>query len=520
MKEPQALPASLEQGPLSFNSDGTLSFFWFDAHEETYGSEVFLFGKVWQPETKSFVSCSLKVNGLERAVYFYPKVTQKEPLTEEQEKALKASMIMEFTQMKQTQFKKIRDFKCKFVSRKYAFELPIPHGEHKFLKVKYSAKDPPLPATLKGNTFECVFGAQQSMLELFILKRKIKGPCWLRIKGAKVNMHDKQTWSRHEVTIDNPKNVEITLDELNREAPPLTALSFSMKTTRSADNTNEIAMISCMVQNNINQDGPTNDNSGVEKFSLIRRLDAKPWPYDLQQRIKSDPSCNTVHAFQSEKQLVETLIGRIMRIDPDVLVAHGLCGSVFEILLSRIQHLKVPHWSRIGRFKRQQVPNRRSEQGGYSGGAWLPRMASCGRLLVDTFLSSKELVRETNYDLSHLASHQLKSKRQDFDEDMLPAFYLTTDKILKLVEHTERDTWLTYKLMMHLNILPLTKQLTCIAGNLWYRSLQNARAERNEMLLLHEFRSRKFICPDKKSLSAKEARKLDDDNDDGEKAEK
>lgn len=41
--------------------------------------------------------------------------------------------------MKQNQFKKIRDFKCKFVSRKYAFEMPIPHGEHKFLKVKYSA---------------------------------------------------------------------------------------------------------------------------------------------------------------------------------------------------------------------------------------------------------------------------------------------------------------------------------------------------------------------------------------------
>lgn len=99
------------------------------------------------------------------------------------------------------------------------------------------------------------------MLELFILKRKIKGPCWLRIKGAKVNQNYKATWARHEVAIDNPKNVEITLEELNREAPPLTAVSFSLKTTRSADNTNEIAMISCMVQNAINQDGPTNDNS-------------------------------------------------------------------------------------------------------------------------------------------------------------------------------------------------------------------------------------------------------------------
>lgn len=53
--------------------------------------------------------------------------------------------------------------------------------------------------------------------------------------------------------------------------------------------------------------------------------------------------------------------------------------------------------------------------------------------------------------------------------------------------------------MTHLCIIPLTKQLTNIAGNLWFRSLQNARAERNEMLLLHEFMAKKYICPDKKS---------------------
>ena len=86
---------------------------------------------------------------------------------------------------------------------------------------------------------------------------------------------------------------------------------------------------------------------------------------------------------------------------------------------------------------------------------------------------------------------------------------MKSERILKLVEHTETDTYLTFKLMMHLNILPLTKQLTTIAGNLWFRSLQNARAERNEMLLLHEFRAKKYLCPDKKSFNAKEAKKLE-----------
>lgn len=60
------------------------------------------------------------------------------------------------------------------------------------------------------------------MLERFILKRKIKGPCWLKVKGAKTNASYKHTWSKHEICIDSPKNVEITIEELNKPAPPLT----------------------------------------------------------------------------------------------------------------------------------------------------------------------------------------------------------------------------------------------------------------------------------------------------------
>ena len=35
--------------PLPLNADGSLSFFWIDAHEEQFGTDFFLFGKVWQP---------------------------------------------------------------------------------------------------------------------------------------------------------------------------------------------------------------------------------------------------------------------------------------------------------------------------------------------------------------------------------------------------------------------------------------------------------------------------------------
>ena len=46
-------------------------------------------------------------------------------------------------------------------------------------------------------------------------------------------------------------------------------------------------------------------------------------------------------------------------------------------------------------------------------------------------------------------------------------------------------------------VLPLTRQLTNLAGNLWARSLRGARAERIEYLLLHTFHKEGYIVPDK-----------------------
>lgn len=66
-----------------------------------------------------------------------------------------------------------------------------------------------------------------------------------------------------------------------------------------------------------------------------------------------------------------------------------------------------------------------------------------------------------------------------------------------LCNANEKDAWYTIELVMTLLVIPLTKTLTNIAGNLWYRSLQNQRAERNEYLLMHTFYKQKYILPDK-----------------------
>jgi hypothetical protein len=63
------------------------------------GSDIYLFGKVWQPEVDAFVSCSLKINGMERTLFALPKMKNNKArgsLSAEEEKTQMDSMIIEF----------------------------------------------------------------------------------------------------------------------------------------------------------------------------------------------------------------------------------------------------------------------------------------------------------------------------------------------------------------------------------------------------------------------------------------
>jgi DNA polymerase alpha subunit A len=484
---------------LPLNTDSTLSVFWLDAHEDFVNSqEVYLFGKVYDPSQNKYFSVGVIVRGIDRIMYVVPK----------QDHTVR-DVLPEVKQLFDTRFSKIKRWRSRPVNKSYCFEMPVKKGISEFLEVRYSSEYPPLQNVTKGKTFDHIFGKNTSVLETFLVQAKLMGPSWITIKNPKLNTDIKKTWCDFEIVIDNPRNIESTIEDKNKPSPPIKVMSFAMKSFKNAKKTKEICMISCLIHEQVECDRQTNNpERGYKTFSLVRKLEHLPYPLNFTEDIKNSKSA--ISSFANEKALLEFFITKVAKLDPDLLVAHGMCEGMFDTLMDRIEKNKVNMWSRIGRFKRSQIPKKMTKDGSQFGGFWMPRQATVGRMLCDTFLSARELVRETNYDLTELAATQLGKKREDFDPAVLVSFYKKKSQdLISVITHTEKDAFLTVELLFKLAIIPLTKQLTNIAGNLWFRSLQNARAERNEWLLLHEFNSKEYICPDKDT--SKKNRQVEDE---------
>lgn len=99
--------------------------------------------------------------------------------------------------------------------------------------------------------------------------------------------------------------------------------------------------------------------------------------------------------------------------------------------------------------------------------------------------------------MAQLSEQLLSVNRVEVDGDKIPQFFDRFEDLIWLCQHNENDAYLSMRLVFQMMVLPLTKQLTNLAGNLWSRTLTGGRAERNEYLLLHEFYKRGYIVPDK-----------------------
>ncbi|KAI8855204.1 hypothetical protein BC829DRAFT_378345 [Chytridium lagenaria] len=398
---------------------------------------------------------------------------------------------------------KIKETATRPVSRKYAFELTDVPPESDYLKLAYSYKEPAMPSDLSGETFSRVFGANTSALENFLVKRKLMGPCWIEIEDPTLSAAS-ISWTKLEVAVDTMKNVKVFDNDGRLSEPPFTVMSVNLKTIMNHQKkASEIVVASVQVYSKLVLESATKPLPTLQ-YSLLRQLQDVPLPLGFMEKLqKEKQQGRSVEVHKTERGLLNHLTALIHRIDPDVIVGHNFLSLQLGTLLHRLKQNKVDSWSKLGRLRRTKWPKLNFNVGHEI--SIQERQICCGRLICDTFMSAKEyIMKAKSFDLSYLAQTQFGIERENIEIEHVPAMFWDAKQLQHLLAHCEQDCNISAQLMFKLLILPLTKQLTNLAGNLWSRTiLAGSRADRNEYLLLHEFHNRKYIVPDKYSKAYK-----------------
>ncbi|KAG0267938.1 DNA-directed DNA polymerase alpha catalytic subunit pol1 [Linnemannia exigua] len=490
--------------------DGTLRMYWIDACEVR--GVVYLFGKVLQKSTNTYVSCCVAIHNMERNLFVLPRSHRVD--SEGKETNIEVDMADVYTEFDSIrQAHKITSWLSKPVERKYAFELPGIPSSADYLKVVYKYSLPSLPADLKGETFSHVFGANTSALEHFVIKRNLMGPSWLEITQTR-SSNSKVSWCKAEFIVDNEKDIKPINDKGDLPPPPLVVMSLSLRTViNPKDKANEIVSVSTSVYHEVRLDDPVESNRrNVSKQTYIRPLTTSPFPPGFDRVVEK--SKVKIHKQPSERVLLNLLLANIFRTDPDVIVGHNFVGFDLDVLLHRMKHTKADHWSRVGRLRRTIWPKLQTGAGGMGDTTAQEKNIVSGRLMCDTYLGAKEHLRAKSYSLTNLVAMQLGVNREDIDYERVPLYFNSADDLERMLRHSDFDTYLCAELMFNLQLLPLSRQLTTLSGNLWSITLTAGRAVRNEYLLLHEFHRNKYICPDKSFYKDKEPLIINIDADD------
>jgi DNA polymerase alpha subunit A len=478
----------------AIEEDGSLRMFWLD-YTEVNGS-LCLFGKVKSKSTGQYVSAFVKIDNILRKLYFLPREFRFRHGRETKEE-IEMKDVYEEVDCLMSKFK-VDMHKIKPCSRKYAFELPDVPKEADYLKLLYPYDKQAVPMDHQGETFSRIFGTNTALFEQFVMWKNIMGPCWLNIQDADFAAVNNASWCKLECAVAKPSTITPVPDSENLEIPRLTLMSLALRTQLNIkENKQEILVVSARVYENLSLSDTTATEKLPSSTYTIMRPAGSSYPIGFEAETKKQRG--TFMLEKSEQFLLSKFMALFERMDPDVLVGHQLQEVDYCILLSRLREKKTPGWHRVGRLKRGEWPKMSNRAG---SNFFAERQLLAGRLMCDLAndMGKSLMTKCQQWSLTEMCELYLgpDNPRRELDNDAaLKTWANTREGLLNYVTHCDADTFFIAALALKLQMLPLTKVLTNLAGNSWARTLGGTRAERNEYILLHEFHRNKYICPDK-----------------------
>ncbi|KAK7433075.1 DNA-directed DNA polymerase alpha catalytic subunit pol1 [Neonectria magnoliae] len=495
--------------------DGSLNFFWMD-YTEVNGS-LCLFGKVLNKKTGSHVSCFVKVDNILRKLYFLPRQNRVQHGEDTGEEIEMTNVYDEVDEMMTKM--NVGMYKIKACTRKYAFELPGVPKEAQYMKLLYPYTKPQVDPNAPGETYSHVFGSNTALFEQFVLWKNIMGPCWLKIEDVDFGSIKNASHCKLEVLAEHPNMISTLSDSESLDAPPLTLMSIALRTAFNAkENKQEILAISARIYEKVALSDTTPAEKLPSRSFTVIRPHGQGFPLGFDQ-LARQRNRGLLVLKKQESDLLAFFLAQMDVADPDVILGHQLEGVDYSVLLSRLHEKKIHQWSRLGRFRRAAWPVSIGKAG---GNVFAERQVIAGRLLCDLANDAGKsvMLKCQSWSLTEMCSLYLSgdNRRREIDnEAALSSWAKEKQGFMDYVTHMEADTHYIAALSLSVQMLPLTKVLTNLAGNSWARTLTGTRAERNEYILLHEFYRNKYICPDKQTFRGRQ--RVEEEQHEGEAAD-
>ncbi|CAB3401796.1 unnamed protein product [Caenorhabditis bovis] len=485
-----------------------IRMYWIDAFEDVHKNSgtVFLFGKL-KVSKNQWASCCCIVRKMPRQVFFMPRETNlatNEPIQD----------VDVFNEIRSVLKKNLNlnEFKCRPIEKRLMNDKQF--GENagektRLMEVQYESTHPKLPSDLTGSTFSKIFNTTTTPLEHLLIEKRFMGPGWIELfnfneSSAKMSNCDYE----FSVDMEKMKNIRYLEGNSDEKLPNVRLLAINVITTINEKKENEICMISMLNNPKSSLVHPSCATKDLQRISLVTRPVGGTLPFDIKKRLESEQLSGIATTTANEKALLTLFLAKLNQIEPDIIVGHDLSAMV-SILVSRLEKLKIPNWSRMSRLKRTINIGK---VGHSKAGQW---ELTAGRLLLDSKLAAMELMKSRSYDISELSMKMFGYKRHEIYANDIGPMYSSSERLINLIKWSWADPLLSLRIVVELNALPLFTQITNIVGGVASRTLMGGRAERNEYLLMHAFHKSELIAPDKFNANAKRIQKASDDDDDG-----
>lgn len=444
-----------------------LDFFLLDAVEDLdNASIVYLFGKVLL--NKKYINTCVQVNSIQREVYVMPKKGFTAKQVEQEIKDLISG----------NKAYNNADIKFARVVKRYCFEMDVDfrNEDVEVVQINYSYRLPALNLIGQvGNSFKGVFGVTTPPLETLTIMGNLNGPNWFKIENFEIVPQNTFSDQFLNIKINDCHN-SIKLLETQYSAPPLTMVTFQLQVNQDSQDI-EASYISCYSNFMIE------DNS----FASVDHILLHSKSFTVKQEPKEDRRLYVNVLQESEHAHLSTIQTLLSKFNPDIIVGHELFSDIVDVYLSKLKNNGIESLNLLSRCcvdpkKLIRLNNKNTKN--------KAKVTFAGRLLLDTFALSKEFLKLDEYSLSSIYAHLNKE----------------SPSLLTPTPETELRTSAVQivDILLKLQLLPLTMQLSKVAGCLWQISLRQARAERNEVLLLHKFYANNYILPDKQKFDKDE----------------